>query len=86
VRDGHVLSGATGDKYRIMRDTQLDIRARGSDFLDRKDLPLLPEWEEQLKKIEELQLQKQQKEILNMREAPAPTSPDNNAAPGASAP
>lgn len=86
VRDGHLLSGATGDKYRIMRDTQLDIRSRGSDFLDRRDLPLLPEWEEQLKKIEELQLQKEQKEILNLRQTPAPTSTDNNSAPGASAP
>lgn len=96
MRDGRMLTGATGDKYRIMRDAQLDIRARGSDFLDKKDLPLLPEWEEQLKKIEALQLQKQQKDLLNMQQlnmqqapvaTPAAATPTgSNAAPGASAP
>jgi general secretion pathway protein D len=86
VRDGRVLTGATGEKYSIMRDAQLDIRKRGSDFLDKKELPLLPEWEEQLKKIEELQLQKQQKNRMNSEQAPAgqqvpASAPDT--APGA---
>lgn len=91
VRDGRILTGATGEKYRVMRDAQLDIRKRGSDFLDKKDLPLLPEWEEQLKKIEEMQLQKQQKELLNIEKNPAaaPTNPapaNEGPAPGAATP
>src|SRR5690606_28494922 len=58
VRDSRVLTGATGEKYKYIRDAQLDVRERGSDFLDKKDLPLLPEWEEQLRKIEQIEREK----------------------------
>lgn len=59
VREGRILSGATAEKYRYIRNEQLDTRERGTQFLSKKELPLLPEWEEQLRKIEELR--KQQK-------------------------
>ncbi|MDB6063166.1 MAG: type secretion system protein GspD [Verrucomicrobiaceae bacterium] len=91
VRDGRVLTGATGDKYRFIRNEQLEVRERGSDFLSRKELPLLPEWEEQLKKIEELQDLKQRNDILNLEQqrranqAPGAAPANGDAAPGAGA-
>lgn len=87
VRDNRVLSGATGEKYRYIRDAQLDVRARGSDFLDKKELPLLPEWEEQLKKIQQIQREKPQQEIpvpgieSPQAAAPSPTPPAETATP-----
>lgn len=65
VREGRQLTGATGEKYRYIRNEQLNTRERGADFLNKRDLPLLPEWEEQLKKIEEMQRQKHQSELQN---------------------
>ena len=55
VRDGRELAGATGEKYRYMRDLQLNERAQGVEFLREDQLPLLPEWQEQLDKIRELE-------------------------------
>lgn len=91
VRDGRVLTGATGDKYRVIRDAQVDARERGSDFLGKQELPLLPEWEAQLKKIEEMQLQKHQQDTLNAEQSnnavktPDAAPADSNA-PGAATP
>jgi general secretion pathway protein D len=55
VRDGRTLSGATGDKYRYIRDEQLGRVEQGAEFLDRSKLPLLPEWEKQLEQLKALQ-------------------------------
>jgi general secretion pathway protein D len=55
VRDGRTLSGATGDKYRYIRDEQLGRVDQGAEFLDRSKLPLLPEWEKQLEQLKALQ-------------------------------
>lgn len=65
VREGRQLTGATGEKYRYIRNEQLNTRERGVDFLNKRELPLLPEWEEQLKKIEEMQRQKHQNQLEN---------------------
>lgn len=54
VREGRILTGATGEKYKYIRSEQMQIRERGDDFFNKQDLPLLPEWEDQIKKIEEL--------------------------------
>ena len=54
IRDNEGLAGATADKYRYIRDKQLQRREQGLEFLGSDSLPLLPEWEEQLKKLEEI--------------------------------
>ncbi|MDH4041562.1 MAG: type II secretion system secretin GspD [Gammaproteobacteria bacterium] len=54
IRDNEGLAGATADKYRYIRDKQLQRREQGLEFLGSDNLPLLPEWEEQLKKLEEI--------------------------------
>lgn len=55
VRDGRELDGATGEKYRYMRDLQLQERLRGVEFLSEDQLPLLPEWQQQLDRLREMQ-------------------------------
>jgi general secretion pathway protein D len=82
VREGRILTGATGEKYKYIRGEQLQIRERGDDFFHKSDLPLLPEWEEQLKKIEQLK-DLRQSGVLNMQQQPAaaPTIPAQQAIP-----
>lgn len=70
VREGRELTGATGEKYRYIRGEQLNSRERGADFVNKRELPLLPEWEEQLKKIQEMQRQKHQNELQNSDSKP----------------
>ncbi len=87
VREGRELTGATGEKYSYIRDEQLNSRDRGSDFFNKRDLPLLPEWEEQLKKIQEMQRQKHQTELQNTEQKPsepaAPGAADQTSSPSA---
>lgn len=75
VRDGRELSGATGEKYRYMRDLQLRKRAEGVEFLSEEQLPLLPEWERQLDKLRDLQKQRQGLLDLTDPAAPAGAAP-----------
>lgn len=91
VREGRTLTGATGEKYRFIRGEQQESRQRGDDFFDKKDLPLLPEWEEQLKRIEDMEQLKHQKDILSVQPqaaaqpttAPAVPAPqENSTSPG----
>lgn len=53
IRDSATLSGATAEKYRYIRTQQLNKKLRGVDLVDSERLPLLPEWEEQLKKMQQ---------------------------------
>jgi general secretion pathway protein D len=55
IRDNDELDGATADKYRYIRDQQLLRREQGLMFLDDGNLPVLPEWNEQIKQLEEIQ-------------------------------
>ena len=48
IRDDHTLSGATAEKYRYIRDRQLEKVDGGVDLIRGAELPLLPEWEEEL--------------------------------------
>ncbi|MDG1389314.1 MAG: type II secretion system secretin GspD [Halioglobus sp.] len=54
IRDNAQLDGATADKYRYIRDQQLLRREQGLMFLDDGNLPVLPEWEEQIQQLEEI--------------------------------
>ncbi|PLW70339.1 type II secretion system secretin GspD [Pseudohalioglobus lutimaris] len=54
IRDDEELDGATADKYRYIRDQQLLRREQGLMFLDDGNLPVLPEWEEQIQQLDEM--------------------------------
>ncbi len=51
IRDDKTLSGATAEKYRYIRDQQLQKVNGGVDLIKESELPLLPEWEEELKRL-----------------------------------
>ena len=51
VRDDESLRGATAEKYRYIREEQAERRARGLMFLDDGNLPVLPEWEAQVRQL-----------------------------------
>jgi general secretion pathway protein D len=53
IRTDADMTGATAEKYRYIRNQQLAKKERGVDLVDDDQLPLLPEWEEQLKKLKE---------------------------------
>lgn len=44
IRDDQMLVGATAEKYRTIRDLQMDNRRREGDLIDSKAIPVLPEW------------------------------------------
>ena len=54
IRDDQDLAGATAEKYRFIRDEQLQRRERGLMFLDDGSLPVLPSWEEQIQQLPEV--------------------------------
>lgn len=54
IRDDRQLAGATAEKYRYIRDQQLLRRERGLMFLDDENVPVLPEWEEQIRQLEDI--------------------------------
>ena len=54
IRNDEDLSGATAEKYRFIRDQQMERRERGLMFLDDGNLPVLPTWEEQLQQLPEV--------------------------------
>ena len=54
VRDDKQLAGATAEKYRYIRDQQLERRARGLQFLDDGNLPVLPVWSQQINQLPEV--------------------------------
>lgn len=55
VRDDAALAGATAEKYRYIRDQQAERRTRGLMFLDDGNLPVLPEWSEQIRQLPEVE-------------------------------
>jgi general secretion pathway protein D len=46
IRDDKAMAGATGEKYRFIREQQIKAKANSSYLLDEKILPLLPVWDE----------------------------------------
>jgi general secretion pathway protein D len=54
IRDNAGLAGATADKYRYIRDQQVLRREQGLEFLGDDRLPVLPEWEEQLRQLDQI--------------------------------
>lgn len=54
IRDDKDLKGATAEKYRFIREQQIERRERGLIFLDDGNLPVLPTWEEQIQQLPEV--------------------------------
>ena len=54
IRDSEELAGATADKYRYIRDQQVQRREQGLEFLGNDRVPVLPEWEEQIQLLDEI--------------------------------
>lgn len=54
IRDEQSLQGATAKKYAKMRETQSQWIEESKYFLNEQGLPILPEWEEQLKELESI--------------------------------
>jgi len=46
IRDAETMAGATGEKYRFIREEQIKAKKNTSYLLDEKILPLLPVWDE----------------------------------------
>ncbi|WP_328592268.1 type II secretion system secretin GspD [Parahaliea maris] len=54
IRDDKDLDGASAEKYRYIRAQQQRRREQGLMFLDDGNIPVLPEWEEQIRQLEEI--------------------------------
>jgi general secretion pathway protein D len=54
IRDNEALAGASAEKYRYIRDQQLLRREQGLQFFGDDQLPVLPEWQEQLDQLEQM--------------------------------
>ncbi len=52
IRDNAALAGASAEKYRYIRDQQSRRRDQGMSYLNDADLPLMSEWEDDLKQLE----------------------------------
>jgi general secretion pathway protein D len=55
IREDAQLDGATAEKYRYIRDQQQLRFDAGIEFLDEQDIPVLPEWEDQIKQLKTMQ-------------------------------
>ncbi|MEH6637430.1 MAG: type II secretion system secretin GspD [Halioglobus sp.] len=83
IRDNEQLAGATADKYRYIRDQQAIRRERGLMFLDDENLPMLPEWESEIKALKTIQEEDAKARKNSASDAEADTA---EAAPAAAAP
>ncbi len=51
IRDDRVLTGATAEKYQAIREKQIETRRSKGLLLNNGDIPVLPEWEEQIERF-----------------------------------
>lgn len=50
IRTNEVLTGATAEKYRTIRSEQIEFQRSRGILTSKRDVPMLPEWEEQIQK------------------------------------
>ena len=55
VRDNRTMDRATASKYKYIRKMQIEEINRGVDLIDDGTLPLLPEWQQQIEQLQQLQ-------------------------------
>jgi general secretion pathway protein D len=54
IRDREALDGATAEKYRFIRAQQQMRIDAGVEFMEEQDIPILPEWRNQIKQLDEI--------------------------------
>ena len=54
IRDNEALAGASAEKYRYIRDQQAQRKDRGLTYLDDANLPMMDEWEDELRELDSL--------------------------------
>ena len=52
IRENEELAGATAIKYRAIRERQRESRETGMPFFDDDEMPVLPDWEDQIRQLE----------------------------------
>jgi general secretion pathway protein D len=52
IRENEELAGATALKYRAIRERQRQTRETGMPFFDDREMPVLPDWEDQIRRLE----------------------------------
>jgi general secretion pathway protein D len=57
VRDKKDMSAATGAKYRLIRNQRAEMNAKGTHFFSDDELPMLPEWVEQMDQLDDIREQ-----------------------------
>jgi len=62
IEDDKMLRGATAEKYKALRDQQLERRRSSGMLFKRDKIPMLPEWREQLRQTEQIQEQADEQE------------------------
>lgn len=50
IRTDEVLTGATAEKYRAIREQQVDFQRSRGILIPKRDVPVLPEWDEEIKR------------------------------------
>jgi len=51
IRTNEVLTGATAEKYRTIREQQVEFQRTRGILSSKRDIPILPEWDEQIQKF-----------------------------------
>lgn len=60
IRTDEVLTGATAEKYRALRDQQVQFQRGRGILLNKGDVPVLPEWQESIRQFQEQTRQQDQ--------------------------
>lgn len=53
IRTDEVLTGATAEKYRTLRDQQVQFQRNRGILMNKSDVPVLPEWEEKIREFQQ---------------------------------
>ncbi|PUA28041.1 MAG: type II secretion system protein GspD [Cellvibrio sp. 79] len=68
IRTDEVLTGATAEKYRALRDQQVNFQRSRGILLNKGDVPVLPEWQESIRKFQEQTQQQDQQPAVQGEE------------------
>lgn len=68
IEDDQMLRGATAEKYKALRDQQLERRRTGGMLFKRDKIPMLPEWQEQLNQTQRIKEQAEEAESAKAQE------------------
>lgn len=81
IEDDQMLRGATAEKYKALRKQQEQRRGSGGMIFDDRQIPLLPEWQEQLDRTTEIH--RQAEKVRGPKERNEADATNETAKPGA---